>query len=72
MPIPVGRPRAEWRWRLGRWFWRWLFGREFFFGWVRSRSDKRPDGSTIFSPSGLVFQALATRNGGEVISADSY
>jgi prepilin-type processing-associated H-X9-DG protein len=32
----------------------------------------RPDGSPIYSPSGLVFQALATRNGGEVISADSY
>jgi prepilin-type N-terminal cleavage/methylation domain-containing protein/prepilin-type processing-associated H-X9-DG protein len=32
----------------------------------------RPDGSTVYSPSGLVFQALATRAGGEVISADSY
>ena len=32
----------------------------------------RPDGSSIYSPAGLVFQALATRNGGEVISADSY
>ena len=32
----------------------------------------RPDGSSIYSPAGLVFQALATRAGGEVISADSY
>ncbi len=33
---------------------------------------KRSDESTIYSPASLVFQALATRNGGEVISADSY
>jgi prepilin-type N-terminal cleavage/methylation domain-containing protein/prepilin-type processing-associated H-X9-DG protein len=32
----------------------------------------RPDGSTIYSPSGAVFQALATRCGGEVIAGDSY
>ena len=32
----------------------------------------RSDGSTIYSPAGLVFQALATRAGGEVVSADSY
>jgi prepilin-type N-terminal cleavage/methylation domain-containing protein/prepilin-type processing-associated H-X9-DG protein len=31
-----------------------------------------PDGSSIYSPSELVFQALATRAGGEIISADSY
>jgi prepilin-type N-terminal cleavage/methylation domain-containing protein/prepilin-type processing-associated H-X9-DG protein len=32
----------------------------------------RPDGSPIYSPAGLVFQALATRSGGEVISGDAY
>jgi prepilin-type N-terminal cleavage/methylation domain-containing protein/prepilin-type processing-associated H-X9-DG protein len=32
----------------------------------------RADGTPVDSPSGLVFQALATRCGGEVISADSY
>ena len=32
----------------------------------------RSDGSPIYSPAGLVFQALATRAGGEVVSADSY
>jgi len=31
-----------------------------------------PDGSPNVSSYGLVFQALATRNGGEVISANSY
>jgi prepilin-type N-terminal cleavage/methylation domain-containing protein/prepilin-type processing-associated H-X9-DG protein len=35
-------------------------------------SGRNPDGSPIYSPSGRVFQALATRNGGEVVSADSY
>jgi len=39
---------------------------------VTSDSGKRGDGTTIYSPSGLVFQALATRNGGEVVSSDSY
>jgi prepilin-type N-terminal cleavage/methylation domain-containing protein/prepilin-type processing-associated H-X9-DG protein len=32
----------------------------------------RPDGSSVYGPSGVVFQALATRAGGEIISADSY
>jgi len=32
----------------------------------------RPDGTTIYYPSDVAFQALATRAGGEVISADSY
>jgi prepilin-type N-terminal cleavage/methylation domain-containing protein/prepilin-type processing-associated H-X9-DG protein len=32
----------------------------------------RADGSTIYAPSGVVFQALATRAGGEVVSADAY
>jgi prepilin-type processing-associated H-X9-DG protein len=31
-----------------------------------------PDGSTIYTPAQIVFQALATRAGGEVISADAY
>jgi len=31
-----------------------------------------PDGSTIYSPSSLIFQALGTRGQGEVISSDSY
>jgi prepilin-type processing-associated H-X9-DG protein len=32
----------------------------------------RADGSSIYTPAEVVFQALATRAGGEVISADSY
>jgi prepilin-type N-terminal cleavage/methylation domain-containing protein/prepilin-type processing-associated H-X9-DG protein len=32
----------------------------------------RPDGTTIYYPSDVAFQALATRAGGEVVSADSY
>jgi prepilin-type N-terminal cleavage/methylation domain-containing protein/prepilin-type processing-associated H-X9-DG protein len=31
-----------------------------------------PDGTTIYTPAQVVFQALATRAGGEVISADAY
>ena len=31
-----------------------------------------PKGNPVYSPSGLVFQALATRAGGEVLSQDSY
>ncbi len=33
---------------------------------------KRPDGSTIYSPASLVLQALGTRAGGEIVSADAY
>jgi len=33
---------------------------------------KRPDGSTIYDPASLRFQSLATRAGGEVLSADSF
>ena len=33
---------------------------------------KRADGSTIYSPSSLTLQALGTRNGGEVISDQSF
>jgi prepilin-type N-terminal cleavage/methylation domain-containing protein/prepilin-type processing-associated H-X9-DG protein len=32
----------------------------------------RLDGSTSYAPASVVFQALATRAGGEVVSADSY
>jgi prepilin-type N-terminal cleavage/methylation domain-containing protein/prepilin-type processing-associated H-X9-DG protein len=39
---------------------------------VLRNSGQRPDGSTIYSPSSLVLQALGTRNGGEVVSADAY
>jgi prepilin-type N-terminal cleavage/methylation domain-containing protein/prepilin-type processing-associated H-X9-DG protein len=39
---------------------------------ILADAGTRPDGSTIYSPSGVVFQALATRAGGEVVSADSY
>jgi prepilin-type N-terminal cleavage/methylation domain-containing protein/prepilin-type processing-associated H-X9-DG protein len=31
-----------------------------------------PDGSTRYTPSSLIFQALGTRAGGEVVSSDSY
>jgi prepilin-type N-terminal cleavage/methylation domain-containing protein/prepilin-type processing-associated H-X9-DG protein len=39
---------------------------------ILADAGTRPDGSPVSSPAGLVFQALATRAGGEVISADSY
>lgn len=39
---------------------------------VLRNSGQRPDGSTIYSPSSMVLQALGTRAGSEVISADSY
>jgi prepilin-type N-terminal cleavage/methylation domain-containing protein/prepilin-type processing-associated H-X9-DG protein len=32
----------------------------------------RPDGTTIYYPSDVVFQALATRSCGEVVSGDAY
>jgi prepilin-type N-terminal cleavage/methylation domain-containing protein/prepilin-type processing-associated H-X9-DG protein len=31
-----------------------------------------PNGSTIYTPSSLIFQAMGTRAGGEIVSADSY
>ncbi len=43
-----------------------------FIKTVLRDSGRTTGGSTIYSPSSLVLQALATRNGGEVISADSY
>lgn len=39
---------------------------------VLMNSRQRPDGSTIYSPSSLVLQALGRRAGGEVVSADTY
>jgi prepilin-type N-terminal cleavage/methylation domain-containing protein/prepilin-type processing-associated H-X9-DG protein len=33
---------------------------------------QRPDGSTNYSPASLVLQALGTRSGGEIVSADAY
>ncbi|HWE36392.1 MAG TPA: DUF1559 domain-containing protein [Isosphaeraceae bacterium] len=36
---------------------------------VRQDSGVRPDGTPVYSPSGLIFQALATRSGGEVLGA---
>ena len=43
-----------------------------FLKTVLRNAGKAPDGSTLYSPSSLVLQALATRNGGEVLSADAY
>jgi len=39
---------------------------------VLRNSGQRPDGSTIYSPSSLVLQALGTRAGCEVIPADAF
>jgi prepilin-type N-terminal cleavage/methylation domain-containing protein/prepilin-type processing-associated H-X9-DG protein len=39
---------------------------------VKSDAGTNPDGSTRYTPSSLVMQALGTRAGGEVISSDSY
>ncbi len=39
---------------------------------VLRNSGTKPDGSTLYSPSSLVLQALGTRAGSEVISADAY
>ena len=39
---------------------------------VLRNSGTRPDGSTLSSPTSLVLQALGTRAGGEVVSADTY
>ena len=39
---------------------------------VLRNTGRRPDGSTIYAPSSLVLQALGTRAGGEVVSADAY
>jgi prepilin-type processing-associated H-X9-DG protein len=39
---------------------------------VMSDAGVNPDGSTRYTPQSLVLQALGTRAGGEVVSADSY
>jgi prepilin-type processing-associated H-X9-DG protein len=43
-----------------------------FLKTVLRNSGRRPDGSTIYSPASLVLQALGTRAGGEIVSADAY
>jgi prepilin-type processing-associated H-X9-DG protein len=39
---------------------------------VPSNAGVNPDGTTRYSPGSIIFQALGTRAGGEVISSDSY
>jgi prepilin-type N-terminal cleavage/methylation domain-containing protein/prepilin-type processing-associated H-X9-DG protein len=39
---------------------------------VLRNSGKTTGGATLYSPASLVLQALTTRSGGEVLSADSY
>ncbi|GAC1341350.1 MAG: hypothetical protein NVSMB14_06630 [Isosphaeraceae bacterium] len=39
---------------------------------VPQNSGVRPNATTIYSPTSLILQALCTRNGGEVVSADAY
>jgi prepilin-type N-terminal cleavage/methylation domain-containing protein/prepilin-type processing-associated H-X9-DG protein len=39
---------------------------------VPSNAGVNPDGSTRYSPGSIIFQALGTRAGGEVVSSDSY
>jgi prepilin-type N-terminal cleavage/methylation domain-containing protein/prepilin-type processing-associated H-X9-DG protein len=39
---------------------------------VPSDIGVNPDGSTIYSPTSLILQALTTRAGGEVVNGDSY
>jgi prepilin-type processing-associated H-X9-DG protein len=43
-----------------------------FLKGVLRNSGRRSDGTTIYSPTSLILQALGTRSGGEVVSADSY
>ncbi len=43
-----------------------------FFKNVTSDAGVNPNGSTRYTPSSLVLQALGTRAGGEVVSSDSY
>jgi prepilin-type N-terminal cleavage/methylation domain-containing protein/prepilin-type processing-associated H-X9-DG protein len=43
-----------------------------FLKTVLRDSGTNPDGSTRYSPSSTVLQALSTRAGGEVVSADSF
>jgi prepilin-type N-terminal cleavage/methylation domain-containing protein/prepilin-type processing-associated H-X9-DG protein len=39
---------------------------------IPGNAGVNPDGSTRYSPGSVIFQALGTRAGGEVISSDSY
>jgi prepilin-type N-terminal cleavage/methylation domain-containing protein/prepilin-type processing-associated H-X9-DG protein len=39
---------------------------------VPANAGVNPDGSTRYSPGSIIFQALGTRAGGEVVSSDSY
>ena len=43
-----------------------------FLKTVLRDSGSNGSGGTIYSPTSLILQALTTRNGGEVLSADSY
>ncbi len=43
-----------------------------FLKTVSSDAGVNPDGSTRYTPSSLIMQALGTRAGGEVVSSDSY
>jgi prepilin-type N-terminal cleavage/methylation domain-containing protein/prepilin-type processing-associated H-X9-DG protein len=39
---------------------------------ITNDAGTNPDGSTRYTPSSLIFQALGTRAGGEVVSSDQY
>ncbi len=39
---------------------------------IPSNAGVNPDGTTRYSPGSIIFQALGTRAGGEVVSSDSY
>jgi prepilin-type processing-associated H-X9-DG protein len=43
-----------------------------FLRYITNDVSVNPGGSTRYTPSSLVFQALGTRAGGEVVSRDSY
>jgi prepilin-type N-terminal cleavage/methylation domain-containing protein/prepilin-type processing-associated H-X9-DG protein len=43
-----------------------------FIKTIANDAGVNPDGSTKYTPSSLVLQALGTRSGGEVVSDDSY
>jgi prepilin-type N-terminal cleavage/methylation domain-containing protein/prepilin-type processing-associated H-X9-DG protein len=43
-----------------------------FLRTIPNDAGVRPDGSTIYTPTSLIFQALGTRAGSEVVSADSF
>jgi prepilin-type processing-associated H-X9-DG protein/prepilin-type N-terminal cleavage/methylation domain-containing protein len=43
-----------------------------YFKSIQSDLGVSPDGSTVYTPASLIFQAMGTRNGGEVVSSDSY